>query len=142
MRQDVRLGQVSGIPVGANWTVAVILVIIAWLLGASVLPSAAPHQPAVLYWTVAVAGAVLFLASLLAHELSHAVVAKRHGVGVRSITLWMLGGVAELEGEPPDARADLRIALAGQASSSARRPPSNMRAARPWWSQQWGGWPR
>lgn len=69
LRQDVRLGQVSGIPVGANWTVAVILVIIAWLLGASVLPSAAPHQPAVLYWTVAVAGAVLFLASLLAHEL-------------------------------------------------------------------------
>lgn len=104
---------------GANWTVAVILVLIAWLLGASILPSALPHQPAALYWTVAVAGAVLFLASLLAHELSHAVVARRHGVKVRSITLWMLGGVAELEGDPPDAGADLRIALAGPAASVA-----------------------
>ncbi len=119
MRQDVRLGRVAGIPVGANWTVAVILVIIAWLLGESILPTAASHQPAILYWTVAVAGAVLFLASLLAHELSHAVVAKRHRVKVRSITLWMLGGVAELEGEPPDAGADLRIALAGPAASLA-----------------------
>jgi len=115
----VRLGRVGGIPVGANWSVAIILVIIAWLLGASILPGALPHQPAAVYWTVAVAGAVLFLASLLAHELSHAVVARRHGVGVRSITLWMLGGVAELEGEPPDARADLRIALAGPTASLA-----------------------
>ena len=93
--------------------------IIAWLLGERILPTAAPHQPAILYWTVAVAGAVLFLASLLAHELSHAVVAKRHRVKVRSITLWMLGGVAELEGEPPDAGADLPIALAGPAASLA-----------------------
>jgi Zn-dependent protease len=93
--------------------------LITWLLGASILPGGLRHQPPALYWTAAAAGAVLFLASLLAHELSHAVVAKRHGVEVRSITLWMLGGVAELEGEPPDAGADLRIALAGPAASVA-----------------------
>ena len=119
VRQDVRLGRVGGIPVGAHWTVAVILALITWLLGASILPGELRHQPLALYWTAAAAGAVLFLASLLAHELSHAVVAKRHGVEVRSITLWMLGGVAELEGEPPDAGADLRIALAGPAASVA-----------------------
>ncbi len=93
----------AGIQVGANWTVAVILMIIAWLLGASILPAALPHQPTALYWTVAVAGAVLYLASLLAHELSHAVVARRHGVKVRSITLWMLARIA------PGDRTGLRL---------------------------------
>ena len=118
MQQDIRLGRVAGIPVGANWSVAVVLLLIAWLLGASYLPSANPGQPATLYWLAAAAGAVLFLASLLAHELSHAAVARRNGVQVRSITLWMLGGVAELDGDPPDAGADLRIALVGPATSA------------------------
>ena len=117
MKQSVRLGRVAGIPVGAHWSVAVILAIITELLALSVLPGAFPHQPAGLYWAVAGAAAVVFLASLLAHELAHALVARRNGVGVASITLWMLGGVAELEGDPPSAAADLRIALAGPAAS-------------------------
>ena len=119
MKQSVRLGRVAGIPVGAHWSVAVILVIIAELLAVSVLPGAFPHQSAGLYWVVAGVAAVVFLASLLVHELAHALVARRNGVGVASITLWMLGGVAELDGDPPSAGADLRIALAGPAASLA-----------------------
>ncbi len=119
MRQSLRLGRVAGIPVGVHWTVGVILLLIADVLGMSVLPAARESLPAVVYWTVAVLGAVIFAGSLLVHELSHAIVAKRHGVRVRSITLWMLGGVAELDGDPPDPAADLRIALAGPASSLA-----------------------
>jgi Zn-dependent protease len=68
------------------------------------------------YW----AAALVFAGSLLAHELAHSLVAQRNGVRVRSITLWMLGGVAELAGEPPNAVADLRIALAGPAASLAQ----------------------
>jgi Zn-dependent protease len=117
VKQSVRLGRVAGIPVGAHWSVAVILAIIAELLAVTVLPGAFPDEPAALYWAVAGVAAVLFLASLLAHELAHALVARRNGVGVRSITLWMLGGVAELEGDPPSAAADLRVALAGPAAS-------------------------
>lgn len=120
MRQSVGLGRVAGIPVGVHWTVAVILVIIAEILGASVLPAALPHQPAVVYWAAAAATALVFAGSLLAHELAHSLVAQRNGVRVRSITLWMLGGVAELAGEPPNAVADLRIALAGPAASLAQ----------------------
>ena len=120
MRQSVGLGRVAGIPVGVHWTVAVILVIIAEILGASVLPAALPHQPAVVYWAAAAAAALVFAGSLLAHELAHSLVAQRNGVRVRSITLWMLGGVAELAGEPPNAVADLRIALAGPAASLAQ----------------------
>lgn len=119
MKQSLRLGKVAGIPVGVHWTVAVIGVIIADILGASVLPAALPHRSAIVYWTVAAAAALVFLGSLLVHELAHALVARRNGVGVRSITLWMLGGMAELDGEPPNAGADLRIALAGPAASLA-----------------------
>jgi Zn-dependent protease len=89
MKQTMRLGRVAGIPVGVHWSVAVIAVIITGILGGSVLP-AVPRQPAAVYWTVywivAAAAAVLFAGSLLAHEFAHAVVARRNGIRVRSIT--------------------------------------------------------
>lgn len=119
MRQDVRLGRVAGIQVAADWTVALILALIAWLLGGSLLPRAVPHQSVAAYWVLACVTAVLFLASLLGHELSHALVARRNGLAVRAITLWMLGGITKLEGEPSDPSADLRIAIAGPAASAA-----------------------
>jgi len=78
-----------------------------------------PGQPAVAYRAVAVPCAAAFMAALLAHELAHSLVARRCGVPVTSITLWALGGVSELGGEPPTARADLRIAAAGPAASLA-----------------------
>jgi Zn-dependent protease len=111
------MGRIAGIPLGANWSVAVILVIIVDLLAAEVLPGASPHQSALAYWGTAVVVAVAFFGSLMAHELSHAVVARRNGVIVRSITLWMLGGVTELESEPTSPGAELRVALAGPATS-------------------------
>lgn len=119
MKQSVRLGRIGGIPIGAHWSVAIILVIITELLATTVLPAALGHQHPVLYWMVGAVAAVLFLASLAAHELAHALVARRNGVGVKSVTLWMLGGVTELEGDPPGPGADLRIALAGPAASLA-----------------------
>jgi Zn-dependent protease len=117
MRQSIRLGRIAGIPVGMHWSVLVIVVVIGWILGASVLPAMVPGEPRAAYWGIAAGGALLFVAALLAHELAHAVVAGRKGVAVRSITLWALGGVAELGGTPPTARADLAIAVAGPATS-------------------------
>ncbi len=119
MRQSLRLGRVAGIPVGAHWSVFVILGLIAYILAGTVLPQAAAGRSAVLYWAVGVPTALVFLVSLLAHEAAHALVARRRGVGVRSITLWMLGGVAQLEDDPPNARADLSIAAAGPLTSLA-----------------------
>ena len=119
MRQSVRLGRIAGIPIGMHWTVVVIAVLITDMLAAGWLPAVIPHESAGLYWAVAVAGAVLFIVALAAHEIAHAIVARRYGVQVRSITLWALGGIAELEGEPPTARADVRIAIAGPATSLA-----------------------
>jgi Zn-dependent protease len=119
MKQSLRLGRIAGIPVGVNWSVLVILVLIADIVARTVLPQADAGRSSGVYWAIAVPTAVLFLASLLAHEGAHAAIARRRGVGVRSITLWMLGGVAQLDGEPRNARADFAIAAAGPLTSLA-----------------------
>jgi hypothetical protein len=119
MKQTMPLGRVAGIRIDAHWSVLAMVLLIGWLLGAQVLPTMTPHQPASTYWAVAIPGAVAFIAALLAHELAHLLVTRRCGVPVTSITLWALGGVSELGGEPPTARADLLIAAAGPVTSLA-----------------------
>ncbi|MFI7117446.1 site-2 protease family protein [Amycolatopsis sp. NPDC049868] len=116
-RTAIPLGRWAGVVVRAHWSVLVVLLLITDLLAASVLPQAVPGANTTWYWITGGLTAAGFLASLLIHELSHAVVARHHGVGVKRITLWMLGGAAELEGEPPTPKADLRIAVAGPLAS-------------------------
>ncbi|WP_155371504.1 site-2 protease family protein [Catellatospora vulcania] len=117
MRPTLRLGSIAGIPVGVHWSVLLIMLLLGQGLATAVLPTGAPGGSTGAYWIVAGAVTVLFLGSLLAHELSHAIVARHYGVSVRRITLWLLGGMAELESEPPHARADLFVALAGPLAS-------------------------
>lgn len=119
MRQTIKLGRVAGIPIGMHWSVLVIMVLLAQGLAMSLLPAAAPDLPGLAYWLVAFGVTVVFLAALLAHEAAHAIVARHYGVRVKSITLWLLGGVAQLEGEAPHARGDLLIAIAGPLTSFA-----------------------
>lgn len=114
---SVPLGRFAGIPVGANWSVLIVLALIADLLAVNVLPRSAGGEPASWYWLTGVVTAICFLASLLAHELAHAVLARHYDMRVKRITLWMLGGAAELEGEPPTPRADFTIAFIGPLTS-------------------------
>ncbi|MBQ0986447.1 site-2 protease family protein [Streptomyces sp. F63] len=113
MGQTFSLGRLAGIRIGVNWSVLVILALLTLGLAEGRLPEAHPGDPAWLYWTVGLVTAAVFLLSLLAHEISHALVARRHGVKADSITLWLLGGVARLRSEAPDPRAELRIAGSG-----------------------------
>ncbi|HEY0700394.1 MAG TPA: site-2 protease family protein [Micromonospora sp.] len=113
MKASFRLGRIAGVPVGVNWSVLVIFVLIAWALSASQFPAAYPGHP---WWAYALAGvsaAVVFFVGLLAHEVSHSVVAKRNGLPVQGITLWLFGGVSELGGEARSPGAELRIAGVG-----------------------------
>ncbi|GAB1691658.1 site-2 protease family protein [Krasilnikovia sp. M28-CT-15] len=119
MRQNLRLGQIAGIPVGMHWSVLLILLLLTQGVASALLPVAAAGYAAAAYWLVAVALAGLFLAALLGHELAHALTARHFGVRVKAITLWLLGGVSELDGNPPHPRADLLIALAGPLASLA-----------------------
>ena len=118
MRQDIRLGTFDGIEVGLNWSVVVILGLFVWELAAYVLPARPGHVSAA-DWIAGVVGAVVLLLSVLAHEFAHAVVARRNDVKVRSVTLFVFGGIAQLEGEAHTPGADFRIAAVGPATSAA-----------------------
>jgi Zn-dependent protease/CBS domain-containing protein len=113
MTASFHLGRIGGIRVGVHWSVLVIFVLIAWGLATSRFPAVSPEHSTGAYITAAVLTAVLFFASLLAHEMSHALVARRNGVGVQDITLWLFGGVARLSGEARSPGAELRIAGIG-----------------------------
>ena len=116
MRQTIRLGTFDGIPVGVHWSVAVIVGYFVWAVGAYVLPSQSGH-PTAADWVAGIVAAVVLLACLLAHEVSHCIVARHDGVKVRSITLFAFGGVSQLEGEAHTPGADFRIAAVGPAVS-------------------------
>ena len=117
LRHGIPLGRWAGVRVSAHWSALLTWLLFADLLAAAVLPAARPGQATAAYWLAGVVTALAFFSFLLAHELAHAVTARHYGVGIRSITLWMLGGVSELEGEPPTPRADALIAAAGPATS-------------------------
>jgi Zn-dependent protease len=119
MTASLRFGRIAGIPVGASWSALLIAALIAWSLAGRLLPVQAPGLAPAAYWLAGAAGAALFLGSLLAHEIGHALVARRAGLRVRAITLWLLGGVAQLEDEPASPRDELRVAIVGPAVSLA-----------------------
>jgi Zn-dependent protease len=117
MRESFRLGRIAGIPVGVNWTIGLIAMLLVSSLAGTILPLAAPGLTTTAYVTVGIVVAVGFFGSILAHELGHSVVAIRRGIPVDGITLWLLGGVARLRREPTDARTELLVATAGPATS-------------------------
>src|SRR5215216_6694413 len=119
MTASLRFGRIAGIPVGASWSALLIALLIAWSLGGQLLPAQVPGLAPAAYWLAGAAGAGLFLGSLLAHEIGHALVARRAGLRVRGITLWLLGGVAQLEDEPKSPGDELRVAIVGPAVSLA-----------------------
>ena len=119
MTPTLRFGRIAGIPVGASWSAVLIALLIAWSLAGQLLPVQVPGLGPAAYWLAGAAGAGLFLGSLLAHELGHAVVARRAGLRVNGITLWLLGGVAQLEDEPASPGDELKVAIVGPAVSLA-----------------------
>ena len=119
MRQTLRLGTFRGIPVGVNWSVIVIFGLLTYELADIELPSYYNSGPVRStgwppWWRRRCS-----CCQFLAHEVSHAVVARHNGIGVHSITLWLFGGVAQLEGEALSPGADFRIAAVGPGTSIA-----------------------
>lgn len=107
------LGRIGGVRIGVHWSVLVIVVLLVAGVAFGQLPVTAPGYSVAAYLIAGVVTAALFVFSIFAHEIGHALVAKREGVEVDSITLWLLGGVARLRGTARTPGAELRIAGVG-----------------------------
>ncbi|MEJ7582838.1 MAG: site-2 protease family protein [Acidimicrobiales bacterium] len=118
MGSEIPLGRVAGITISMSWLVPVIAVLYVFSLAEDRFPYEVPGQTTSAYWIAGVIGAGCFFLSLLAHEIGHALVARREGIGVQGISLWLLGGVAKLEREADTAGAELRIAGVGPLTSA------------------------
>jgi Zn-dependent protease/CBS domain-containing protein len=119
MGQSIRIGRIFGVQIGLHPSWFVIALIVTYTMAAVELPGTYKGWGEGLYWIVGAVISLLFFASVLAHELSHAVVARRFGLKVRDITLFIFGGAATLEGEPKQPRDEALIAAAGPLTSLA-----------------------
>ena len=114
---NIIIGHAWGIPVQINPSTFLILGIVTWSLAVGILPAQYPGMTTLDRWLTALLTALLFFASILFHELAHAWEARRNGIPVHSITLYIFGGIAQLGGKPKSAGAEFRVAAIGPASS-------------------------
>jgi Zn-dependent protease len=114
---SIRLGRVLGIPVEVNVTWFLVFGLVSWSLAGDYYPLEFPGRSTSIDIVSGILTALMFFTSLVAHELCHSLVARRSGIPVERITLFLFGGVAQLAEEPRSAGAELRMALAGPAAS-------------------------
>jgi Zn-dependent protease/predicted transcriptional regulator len=116
MNTGFRIGRIAGIELHIDWSLLIIFFVITFSLAAGLFPRWHPDWGRPLAWSAAFVAAVLFFCSVVLHELSHALVGRMHGIEVRRITLFVFGGVAQIEHEI-DAQADwhgeLQTAIVG-----------------------------
>jgi Zn-dependent protease len=113
MKESVRLGRIAGVAVGFNWSLLAVAAFLAVGLSSSRFPAEAPGYGRLAYAIAGSLTALLFLAGVLAHEMSHAIVARREGLKVDGIVLWLMGGYTRISEEPPTPGAELRISGVG-----------------------------
>jgi Zn-dependent protease/predicted transcriptional regulator len=117
MRSSIRLGKLFGIEIGLHYSWFLIALLITMSVGAQFQASHAEWGPRVI-WALAVLTSILFFVTLLAHEMSHALVARTRGLTTTAITLFALGGLAQIEKEPEDAKTEFLVGIAGPLSSA------------------------
>jgi Zn-dependent protease len=117
MGNGFSLGKLFGIQFRLHYTWFIVFVLVVISLSAQYLPSAYPGWGRATYWTIGVIASLLFFASVVAHELAHSLVARVNGIPVRSITLFIFGGVAQITREPKKASTELAMSAAGPACS-------------------------
>jgi Zn-dependent protease/CBS domain-containing protein len=117
MKSSLRLFRIAGIDIGIHYTWIFIFVLISWSLAAGVFPAQHPGQSTAVYWGMGIITSLLLFVSVLLHELAHSLVAKSRGMQVSSITLFILGGVSNLEEEPEKPGIEFYMAIVGPLTS-------------------------
>jgi Zn-dependent protease len=118
-RGGFRIARIAGINVTADWSVLLIAALLAYGVAGGAVPVDVPGTPVWLAWVVGVIAAGFLIASLAAHELAHALLARRRGVAVEGIKLWLFGGVAQMGGDWVNARTEMLVAAIGPAVTAA-----------------------
>lgn len=111
------MGKISGIPIAIDYSWFIIFLLIAWTVGFGMAPIEYPGLGPVTYFIIGLLASVLLFVSILVHELAHSIVAKKNGLKIRQITLFIFGGVSQMEEEPQTASLELRMSLAGPLTS-------------------------
>ncbi len=119
LSSGINLGRIRGIEIRVHWSWLMILVLLSWSLADTLFREDVPEWTAQQRWLAGIAFAGLFFASVLLHELAHAIVAQWSGMAVPSITLFVFGGVSAIAGEMRSARAEFRVAVVGPLTSAA-----------------------
>jgi Zn-dependent protease/predicted transcriptional regulator len=119
MRDAIQIARIFGIPIRLHWSWFLVLGLLTWTLAAGYFSTELPEGSGDHAWLYGLAAALLLFASVLLHELSHAVVARRADIPVSGITLHVFGGVAQLEREPASPGAEFRMAAVGPLTSFA-----------------------
>jgi len=113
LRKHISLGKISGIPINLDYSWFLIFFIITWIMATNYFPLEIKGGSTFFYWSISAITAILFFISVLLHELGHSYLARQFKIQVNRITLFIFGGVAEIRDEPPSAKAEFWIALAG-----------------------------
>ena len=111
------LFRLLGFEVSVDPSWIILAVLITWSLAAALFPGLYPELGRATYWAMGVAGLFGLVLSIVLHELAHSVVARRYGMPIRGITLFIFGGVAEMEDEPVGPKAEFRMAIVGPSAS-------------------------
>ena len=117
MRNTWHLGKIFGIDIYIDASWIVIFILVTWTLAGEYFPSQNADWPPLLNWSLGIIASLLFFASVLAHELSHSLVAIQQGLEVRNITLFIFGGVAQIAEEPDKPLKEFLIASVGPLAS-------------------------
>jgi Zn-dependent protease/predicted transcriptional regulator len=117
MKSSLRIFRIAGIDIGIHYSWVFIFILLAVTLALSYFPQYTPNKSQASYWAAGIIATLVLFISVLIHEMAHSLVAKSRGIPVHSITLFILGGVSNLEEEPKKANVEFVMAVAGPATS-------------------------
>ena len=117
MKPSIRIGKIAGVEIGIHYSWFAVVALVSWSLAEELLPNRSPGWATGMYWATGTVSALLLFASVLVHELAHSLVAKARGISVQGITLFLLGGVSNVQADAMRARDEFVISAVGPLSS-------------------------
>lgn len=119
MKKQIELIRIFNIPIKLDLSWFIIVAFISWTLASGYFPHKYPDLDKSIYWIMGISSALLLFVSVLLHELSHSIIAKKNNIPIKGITLFIFGGVAEMTEEPTTAESEIKMAVAGPVCSGA-----------------------